>query len=406
MAVGCLLFFYFVLCLGEGLAQENPTNESSPWNMKFLSDPPQTFPAAEVVGQGVTSIFFEGPPFQGKPTRVFAWYGVPKLKPGEKAPAMVLVHGGGGTAFADWVKLWVSRGYVAIAMDLCGSVPVAFDDKWQRHEWAGPPGWGGFHQMDSPQTDQWTYHAISNILQAHSLIRSMPEVDPERIGITGISWGGYLTCIAAAIDHRFKMAVPVYGCGFLLDDTGFTNNLKLLGPVKSQQWMEWWDPSSYLSQVTMPMLWVTGSNDSHYPLNALQKSYRLPSGPRTLSIPLRMPHGHGGPGENPPEIHAFAEFYLNDGEPLAHIKKQGYEESRAWVSYESVSKITKAELNFTKDDGEWKTREWISIPAELSAESNMVSALLPAGTITYYFNLTDERGLVVSSEHVELGSPH
>ena len=34
-----------------------------------------------------------------------------------------LVHGGGGTAFADWVKLWNSRGYAAIAMDNCGSIP-------------------------------------------------------------------------------------------------------------------------------------------------------------------------------------------------------------------------------------------------------------------------------------------
>ena len=36
---------------------------------------------------------------------------------------MVLVHGGGGTAFAEWVKAWTSRGYAAIAMDTCGQIP-------------------------------------------------------------------------------------------------------------------------------------------------------------------------------------------------------------------------------------------------------------------------------------------
>ena len=28
------------------------------------------------------------------------------------------------TAFDEWVRLWVGRGYVAIAMDTCGKVPV------------------------------------------------------------------------------------------------------------------------------------------------------------------------------------------------------------------------------------------------------------------------------------------
>ena len=44
-------------------------------------------------------------------------------------------------------------------------------------------------------------------------------MDRRRIGITGISWGGYLTCIVAGLDDRLKVAVPVYGCGFLGDDS-------------------------------------------------------------------------------------------------------------------------------------------------------------------------------------------
>jgi len=40
------------------------------------------------------AITFQGLPFRGKPTRVFAWLGVPKVKAGEKVPAMVLIHGG------------------------------------------------------------------------------------------------------------------------------------------------------------------------------------------------------------------------------------------------------------------------------------------------------------------------
>ena len=48
-----------------------------------------------------------------------------------------------------------------------------------------------------------------DVILAHSLLRSWPRVDPERIGLTGISWGGYLTCIATGVDNRFKFAIPV-----------------------------------------------------------------------------------------------------------------------------------------------------------------------------------------------------
>ena len=37
-----------------------------------------------------------------------------------------------------------------------------------------------------------------------------------------------------------------------------------------------WDLSVYLAHAAMPFLWVTGANDFAYPLDSLQKSYRLP----------------------------------------------------------------------------------------------------------------------------------
>ena len=33
-------------------------------------------------------------------------------------PAVICVHGGGGTAFPAWVQAWVDRGYAAIALDM------------------------------------------------------------------------------------------------------------------------------------------------------------------------------------------------------------------------------------------------------------------------------------------------
>ena len=189
----------------------------------MLSRTPKVY-EAHTQEPGVRALYFESVPWRGKPTRVFAYYGAPA---GKKLPGMVLIHGGGGTAFAEWVRLWNKRGYAAIAIDTSGNVPekAADDQPWspskKRHEFGGPEGWGGFTQIDEPIQDQWSYHAVAAALLAHSLIRSFPEIDAKRIGVTGISWGGYLTDIVSGVDPRFRFAVPVYGCGFLGEDSAW-----------------------------------------------------------------------------------------------------------------------------------------------------------------------------------------
>ncbi|HOC69232.1 MAG TPA: acetylxylan esterase [Candidatus Hydrogenedentes bacterium] len=370
-----------------------------PWDKDALFKTPEIFPAEEFSEPGIRALFYEGLPFQEKPTRVFAWYGTPTGAAGEKFPGMVLVHGGGGTAFAEWVRLWVKRGYCAIAMDTCGCVPRGEYGNWERHDAGGPAGWGGFDQLDAPIKDQWTYHAIADVLLAHSLLRSFPEVDAERTGVTGISWGGYLTCIAASIDSRFKLAVPVYGCGFLGEDSAWVDTFKGMGEEKAAAWLGRWDPSVYLSGAAMPMLWVTGTNDFAYPMNALQKSYRLPGGPRTLCIRIRMPHGHGGAGENPEEIHAFTNSILRSGGPLPVITAQGRDGQTAWATFAAGTPVEKAELVYTKAVGKWQDRLWESVPGRVNQEAGRATGILPEGTTVYYLNLTDEKGHIVSSEH-------
>ena len=196
------------------LAQIASDSRVEIFDLQRLSKPPVASPVLDIPSEGVRAIFFEGVPYRGKPTKVFAYYGLPsrdsQAQRAEKVPGVVLIHGGGGTAFANWVKLWNDRGYAAIAMDVCGCVPVGTYGNWQRHPEGGPPGWdASFAQIDEPVEDQWQTHAVSAVLLAHSLLRSLPEVDADRIGVTGISWGGYLTCLVAGVDERFRCAVPV-----------------------------------------------------------------------------------------------------------------------------------------------------------------------------------------------------
>lgn len=370
----------------------------SSWDMGELKNAPAVRAAAGFEAEGLEAVFYAGPAYQGKPTEIFAWIGVPKSE--TPVPAMVLVHGGGGTAFAEWAKLWTSRGYAAIAMDLCGSVPRKREKGgWERHEKGGPPGWGGFEQIDAPERDQWTWQAVAAIALGHSLLRSKAGVDPARIGITGISWGGYLTCVTSGVDSRYAFAAPVYGCGFLGEDSTWLGTFEKMGREKSGKWLGLWDPSKYLDCSGLPILWVNGTNDFAYPMGSYQKSYRLCRGERTLAIRVGMKHAHGGPGEKPEEIHAFANALFKGGAPLAKIVKQGLAEGVAFAEVGGPTPIVKAELNVTKDAGKWQARKWESLPAAI--EGARVSARVPEGATAAFLNLYDERGLVVSAEHHE-----
>lgn len=394
------------------------------WDMDVLSKTPKIHPApgleplgskaifydgimcsselkeADSGNHNVKAIFYEGEPFRGKPTRIFAYYGIPDAPKGTKLPAMVLVHGGGGTAFESWVRLWNARGYAAIAMDTCGSVPVGEYGNWERHEFSGPPGWGGIDQTKWPLKDQWTYHAVADVILAHSLLRSFPQVDSEKIGLTGISWGGYLTCIVAGVDHRFKFAVPVYGCGYYGESLGWKSFLEETDPENAKWWLATWDPSNYLKSATMPMLWVNGTNDFAYHLNAWQKSYRTAKGPRTLCLKINMLHGHGGAGENPEEIHGYANSLCKGEPPLVSIEKQGRIKDTVWVRYKSAVPIKKAELIFTQDTGNWVDRKWEACAARI--KDGLVSATIPQNAAAYFVNIIDDRDYTVSSEHVEI----
>jgi dienelactone hydrolase len=378
---------------------EPPTDPIGPmWDLAKLFKAPAMHPAKIIEAKGVNAIFYEGLSYRGRPTEVFAYVGMPDVPAGTKVPGIVLIHGGKGTAYDDWVRLWNSRGYAAISIDTCGSLPGGGHGKRIRHAKGGPGGWGGYNQIDWPRTDQWAYHAIADVILANSLLRSLPQVDKERIGVTGISWGGYLCSMVSGVDSRFKFAAPVYGCGFTTEHA-FARSVLGLGEEKADRWMRWWDPSAYLANAKMPMLWLSGSNDFAYTLNALQKSYRLPQTSRTLCIRLRMTHGQRQ-GAEPEEIAAFADSILKDGVPLVKITGQGEKDGKVWATFKSSVPIVKAELNYTCDTGKWQDRKWETVPAAI--QGSKAAATLPANTKVYYMNFIDNRELVVSTEHVEV----
>lgn len=377
-----------------------PLPATTPWDVKALERVPAFGWVDE--SKSARSLFYEGEIFDGKKTGVFAYYASPATlgtdtTPGKKFPAVVLVHGGGGNAFEQWVSVYAKRGYAAIAMDLAGNWKREPGQNPERHPDGGPNQDDAtkFRETPPPHHDQWTYHAVADVLLAHSLIRSLPEVDAERTGVTGISWGGYLTCIVAGVDSRFKVAVPQYGCGFLGENSAWSK--QWFDPKKPwmQKWTQLWDPASYAGSAAMPILFLNGSNDFAYPLDSYMKTYALAQSPKNIAIKPAMPHGHIF---DVPEALLFIDSVLQGGVPLARVTRCAIEGGKVRAEVETKTALTSAELHFTTAPHvENPTRAWTMQPLAIDG-AKISGDAPPANATAWYVSVKDERGALVSSE--------
>jgi dienelactone hydrolase len=394
-----------VILAGVALAgqQINAAPRENLWDLQALASPPEVFPAPEIPSSDdrIRSLFFAGPTYRSQPTRVFAWLGVPKLAESAKAPGIVLLHGAGGTAFESWVKLWVDRGYAAIAIDHWGTLPLPVDAKPRPRNPAGGPAGGSaaFAQLDEPLQDQWPFQAATAAILAHSLLLAQPGVDPERTGVTGVSWGGYLTCLLAGLDPRLKFAAPIYGCGHY-EDTIFADQLAKLPADQSALWYAQWDAKNYIPDIRIPVLWVNGTNDKYFWPPAWQKSHRqMPDSLTTLSLRVNMKHGHP-PAGDPPEIRAFADSQTGQGQMLPKITGLQRIKQSVTVDFQSSEPPSRAELSYTTDASEpWAKRRWLSVPASLS--DHQAHAVLPSEARLYYMSIWNKNGALVSSRYEE-----
>ncbi|QKZ13536.1 alpha/beta hydrolase family protein [Spirosoma sp. KUDC1026] len=370
--------------------------QMGPWRPRDLAKPP-LYRWINAETEPVRQLIYSGPAYGNlASTDVFAYYAKPSNGATGKRPAIVLVHGGDGYAFKDWVQLWASRGYHAIAMDLGGSGP-----DYQRLSKGGPSqnSREKFTSIAQPQDRQWVYHAVSNVMAAHSLIRSLPDVDTSRTIMAGVSWGGFLTTIVAGLDPRLSAVSISYGCGFLNEPGSvFDQDFLSLTAQQRTQWLTKYDPSNYLPQVRTPVLWLAGATDQYFAPVSLSKSSSLVAQNSQYSLRPYFKHSQSD-GANAPEIEVFFNQILFGAPPLATLTAEHVGSGLVSARVLAKTRVYGAALSYTTDNTlPYESRRWITLPAKVEG-SSITAPALPTNTTIWFLTAVDERNTIVSGAY-------
>jgi dipeptidyl aminopeptidase/acylaminoacyl peptidase len=216
----------------------------------------------------------------------FVWlpYNLPR---NGRAPAVALPHGGPtGQTLDDFDPTAValaSRGYVVIAANPRGSTGYGREFQAANHRDLG----GG---------------DLTDYVSGAKFLVDSGYVDARRIGITGVSYGGYMTMMAIAKTPEV-WAAGVEICGitnwFSMYERGSPvlrqYQMGLIGdPVKDKAVYERTSPITYLGQVKAPLLALAGGNDIRVPPNeAEQVAAILRKAGKTVDIKIYAGEGHG-----------------------------------------------------------------------------------------------------------------
>jgi dipeptidyl aminopeptidase/acylaminoacyl peptidase len=180
----------------------------------------------------------------------------PLHKRGARArAAMVWVHGGvhssWGTNMFPFVREAVQRGYVIIAPDYRGSTGYG-EAFYKKIDYGGKE--------------------VDDVIAAYDYLKTVPEVDPDRVGIMGWSHGGFITShVLFREQHPFKSGaaiVPVTNLVFRLSYKGpgyqreYAPEEGILGlPFEQRDEYIRRSPVFHVSNLRVPMLCHVATND-------------------------------------------------------------------------------------------------------------------------------------------------
>jgi dipeptidyl aminopeptidase/acylaminoacyl peptidase len=173
-------------------------------------------PERELVPGGIPADFPEAALVEPEPVvfdsadgmRIHGQLFLPRgLKPGERRPGLLFLHGGShrqmllGWHYSPYYnnaygmnQYLASRGYVVLAVNFRAGTGYGMEFREALNQ--GAEGASEFY----------------DVLGAGQYLRRRPEVDPDRIGLWGGSYGGFLTAMGLArASHLFKAGVDLHG---------------------------------------------------------------------------------------------------------------------------------------------------------------------------------------------------
>jgi dipeptidyl aminopeptidase/acylaminoacyl peptidase len=209
---------------------------------------------------------------------------------GSRVPLLVIVHGGPTGVFTQSfigmpnpypIPVFASRGYAVLRCNVRGSSGYG-----RKFRYANYQDWGGGDYRD--------------IMSGVDHVIGMGVADPNRLGIMGWSYGGYMTSWVITQTKRFKAASVGAGVTNLMS---FTGTADVPGFLPDYFGGEYWDVFDKwrarsamfnVKGVTTPTLIQHGEEDRRVPVS---QGYELYNGLLRQRVPVKMvvyprqPHG-------------------------------------------------------------------------------------------------------------------
>jgi dipeptidyl aminopeptidase/acylaminoacyl peptidase len=194
--------------------------------------------------------------------------------PERRHPMLLLVHGGPATQYGDrWfdeAQLYASAGHVVVFANPHGS--SGFTEAWARAirspAASDDPGtgWGGIDFED-----------LMAVVDA--ALEREPAVDPDRLGILGGSYGGFMTSWAVSHTDRFAAACSERAVNNLLTeewtaDIAGTFRWELgIDPIEQAGEFLRMSPVSYARDIHTPLLILHSEDDHRCPVEQADQLY-------------------------------------------------------------------------------------------------------------------------------------
>jgi dipeptidyl aminopeptidase/acylaminoacyl peptidase len=209
----------------------------------------------------------------------------PGTKPGQRVPLLVYPHGGpqwrDPNILVDDRQAYAAEGYAVLLAEFRGS--TGYGNAWAVANMKDLGG-GDFRDLMA---------GVDKVIE-------MGVADPERLGIFGGSYGGYMTNWTITQTQRFKGAVSWYGIWNLVTD--FSNSFYPKWEpdyLRSSYWDDWESyltrsPARYVKKVATPVLILHGEEDNN---TNLANSREMWTALRDLGKPVEFVsyprEGHG-----------------------------------------------------------------------------------------------------------------